>query len=223
MNKKHEGVLPTKIMQQFPSATAAATFGDWVANHVGLEQVLGLAGFFAPDFFEVKGHLFWDRHVGDDLTKVAESSTPFGSDAETVERYYNIVNLSELFLAAADLAVHQEDLVEAFGRVLEHFWSLALRTRFPDRVYRFELGRDLFDEEGLCLTFWQDRSAAKWQHLFVVYRIDHDSFDPHAVTIKEILTSEAEALREVERLNALNEGKRCEYSFQCAKYYPKGR
>jgi hypothetical protein len=158
MMKTHEGILLTKIMQQFPSATAAATFGDWVANHVGLEQVLGLAGFFAPEFIEVKGHLFWDRHVGEDLEQMVELSTPFGSDPETVERYYNIVNLAEFFLAAADQAVHKEDLIEAFGRVLEHFWSLALRARFPDRVYRFEIARDLFDEEGLCLTFWQNRS-----------------------------------------------------------------
>jgi hypothetical protein len=156
--KTHDGILMTEVMQRFPSGTAAASFGDWVANHVGLEQALGLAGFFAPEFVEVKGHTLWDRHVGEDLEKVAEPSTPFGSDPETVERYYNIVNLAEFFLASADQAVHQEDLVEAFGRVLRHFWSAALRARFPDRTYSFEVARDLFDEEGLCLTFWQRRS-----------------------------------------------------------------
>ena len=156
--KTHDGILPTEIMHQFPSATAAATFGDWVANHVGLEQLLGLAGFFVPEFVEVNGHLFWSRHVGEYIERVAELSTPFGSDAETIERYYNIVNLAEFFLAAADQAVLRNDLVEAFGRVLQHFWNSALRMRFPDRVYRFEVGHDLFDEEGLCLTFWQDRS-----------------------------------------------------------------
>ncbi|MBX3276134.1 MAG: hypothetical protein KF729_38130 [Sandaracinaceae bacterium] len=145
-------------MQQFPSGTAAATFSDWVANHVGLEQVLGLAGFLAPEFVEVKGHTFWDRQVGEDLDKRQELSTPFGSDPVTIERYYNILNLGEFFLAAADQAVYQEDLVEAFGGVLQHFWSLALGTRFPERVYRFEVAHDLFDEEGLCFTFWQDRS-----------------------------------------------------------------
>lgn len=144
-------------MQQFPSGTAAATFGDWVANHVGLEQVLGLAGFLAPEFVEVEGHLFWDRQVGEDLDKLEELSTPFGSDSETVERYYNTVNLGEFLLVAADQAVHREALVENFGRVLHHFWRLALSTRFPDRVYRFEVAQDLFDEEGLCLTFWQER------------------------------------------------------------------
>jgi hypothetical protein len=40
----HRGSLPAEIMLKFPSGTAAETFPDWVANHVGLEQVLGLAG-----------------------------------------------------------------------------------------------------------------------------------------------------------------------------------
>lgn len=158
MMKTYQGVLATNIMQQFPSATAAATFPDWVANHVGLEQMLGLAGFFAPEFVEVKGHLFWDRHVGEELAKLVEVSTPFGSDPETVERYYNVINLAEFFLAAADRAVHQDGLVEALGRVLQHFWGSALQARFPDRTYRFEVARDLFGEEGLCLTFWRVRS-----------------------------------------------------------------
>ncbi len=155
--KTYEGILPTTIMQKFSSASAAATFGDWVANHVGLEQLLGLAGIFAPEFVEVDGHLFWDRHVAEDLVKVVALTTPFGSDAETVERYYNLVNLAEFFLAAADQAVHQEELVEAFGLVLKHFWALALRARFSDRRYHVEVEHDLFDEEGLCLTFWQER------------------------------------------------------------------
>lgn len=83
--------------------------------------------------------------------------TSFGNDPRTVERYYNLVNLEEFFLAAADEAVERDDLIEAFGRVLEHFWGLALRTRFPDRVYGFEIARDLYAEEGLCLTFWRER------------------------------------------------------------------
>jgi len=68
-----------------------------------------------------------------------------------------------------------------------------------------------------------------WHHLYVVYRCDRsvlqDESVPtdHAITIKEILRSEEEAIREVDRLNALNREKGCEYSFQSAKYYPQGR
>lgn len=152
----YRGSLTTEIMLKFPSGTAAPTFAEWVANHVGLEQVLGLAGFLDPDFYEVKGHVFWDRHVAERLEQVP-LGTPFGDDSVTVERYFNTINLAEFFLLAADEAVHRNELVQGFGSLLQHFWSLALRARFPDRRYRFEIAPDLFKEEGLCLTFSQER------------------------------------------------------------------
>lgn len=68
-----------------------------------------------------------------------------------------------------------------------------------------------------------------WHHLYVVYRCDRSVLEDtgaptdHAITIKEILTSEEEAAREVDRLKALNKDKGCEYSFQSARYYPEGR
>jgi hypothetical protein len=49
-------------------------------------------------------------------------------------------------------------LRRAGQRAIEHFWSRALKERFPDRTYRFETVVDLYDEHGPCLTFWQDRS-----------------------------------------------------------------
>jgi hypothetical protein len=151
------GILTADIMFRFPSGTAAATFSEWVANHVGLEQVLGLAGLLDSDFYEVKDHLFWDRHVAERLEHIT-LETPFGNDPVTIERYFNTINLAEFFLMAADEAVHREELVQAFGRVLQYFWSTSLRARFPDRRYSFEIAPDLFKEEGLCLTFWRDRS-----------------------------------------------------------------
>jgi len=155
--KKHQGILASDIMLKFPSGTAVSAFPEWVANHVGLESVLGLAGFLDPEFFEVNGHVFWDQHVAERLAQV-QISTPFGDDSTTVERYFNTINLAEFFLAAADAAVHCDDLIHAFGLVLQQFWSRALRERFPDHQYRFEIVHDLFQEEGLCLTFWRERA-----------------------------------------------------------------
>lgn len=144
-------------MSRFPSRTAARTFSEWVANHVGLEQLIGLAGFLSPDFFEVDGHLFWDWYVVERLEQIHPLRTPFGDDPATVERYFNTMNLGEFFLASADDAVHREDLLRAFGQVLREFWGHALQVRFPDRQYQFEIAPDLFKEEGLCLTFWRVR------------------------------------------------------------------
>lgn len=76
----------------------------------------------------------------------------------------------------------------------------------------------------------------EWRHLYVVFRVDPESLasdltrergrtSPHwaGLKIKEILRTEEEAVAEVERLNALNGHKGCEYEFQSAKFYPDGR
>lgn len=67
-----------------------------------------------------------------------------------------------------------------------------------------------------------------WTHVFVVYRLDYWPSDGDrpartTITIKEVLATEDEAVREVERLMELNAEKGCEYQFQSAKYYPAGR
>lgn len=65
--------------------------------------------------------------------------------------------------------------------------------------------------------------------MFVVYRFDGDfsddrrGVDPNVVvSIKEVLDTEEEAIREVERLTSINDGRRCRYFFQSAKYYSDG-
>jgi hypothetical protein len=155
--RKGRGVLEPSLMSNFPSGTAAGTFSEWVANHVGLEQLLGLAGFLSPEFFEVEGHVFWDRYVAERLEQTRPLHTPFGDDPVTIERYFNTINLGEFFLASADEAVHQEQLLQAFGHVLREFWGHALRVHFPESEFRFEIAPDLFNEEGLCFTFWRVR------------------------------------------------------------------
>lgn len=144
-------------MELFPSGTAAATFPEWVANHAGLEQLLAIAGLLNPPFYEVRGLVVWDRHVAERLEKVRPTS-PLGDDLGSVERYFNTVNLTEFFLMGADSALENDELVEAFGEVLRHFWGAALKARFPDREYRFEIAAGLSKEEGPCLTFWQQRA-----------------------------------------------------------------
>lgn len=151
----HPGLFSPEIMLGFPSRTAAFNFGEWVANHVGLEQVIGLAGFLEPEFVEFRGHLFWNSRIPQEA---ASLRTNFGNDAETVERYFNVICLAEFFLFSADDAVDEPKLVLAFGELLRHFWGRALAARFPEREYRFEIADDLYGEEGLCLTFWQVRS-----------------------------------------------------------------
>ena len=70
--------------------------------------------------------------------------------------------------------------------------------------------------------------TSRWVHKYVVYRVDH--FHGHEgrgnpariVTIKEVLDTEAEAIAEVERLQALRSKARVEYRFQVGRYAVDG-
>jgi hypothetical protein len=154
--KEYSGILDPGIMSLFPSGTQTESFADWVANFAGLEQCLALGGMFWPSFFEINGLIFWDGDVARKIERDGPASR-FGDDPVAVEKYWNIFNLIEFHLMAADGAQSEPQLVEAFGRLLQHFWSRALAERFPGRRFEFEIGENMFDEDGLCLTFWQVR------------------------------------------------------------------
>jgi hypothetical protein len=57
--------------------------------------------------------------------------------------------------------------------------------------------------------------------VYAVVRIDGERMED-AVTIKEILPTQEEASREVERLNQLNKDKGAHYFFQVTRYFPNG-
>ncbi len=72
----------------------------------------------------------------------------------------------------------------------------------------------------------------KAEHLYAVVRFDlpvDKSLDSIVenpdifITVKELLPTQDEADREVERLNALNAGKDCVYFSTITRFYPKGR
>lgn len=154
--KKIAGVIEPRVMKSFPSGTATDSFASWIPNHAGLEQVLGVAGFLTPDFYEVSGCTFWSEDVARKLE--GRASTLLGEDRTTLERKGNLLNLEDFFLMAADSASATNELVATFGHVLEKSWGQALERAFPDRCYEFEIGVDLLGEVGLCLTFWRQRT-----------------------------------------------------------------
>ena len=61
--------------------------------------------------------------------------------------------------------------------------------------------------------------------LYVVIRVDEfeSASGDELITIKEILPTLEEAVAEVERLNKLQEGKRCHYFWRLGRYFPQGR
>ena len=61
--------------------------------------------------------------------------------------------------------------------------------------------------------------------LYVVIRVDeYESVSgDELIRIKEILPTLEQAVEEVERLNKLQEGKRCHYFWRRGRYFPQGR
>ena len=151
------GLLDRDLLLKFSTMPYAGTFSTWVGNCVRLWEVLGIAGFLSPDFFEVGEYLFWDLDVAERIAQTDPRVLPFGDDPCAFERHFNTINLARFFLTSGGKAVEQDELIHAFGRVLRHFWGLALRDRFPERRYEFEIAHGLRGEEGLCFTFWRVR------------------------------------------------------------------
>jgi hypothetical protein len=66
----------------------------------------------------------------------------------------------------------------------------------------------------------------RYVHVFAVMRHDlyvSTSDIRNAVTIVAVVPTAEEARAEVDRLSDVNAGKRCEYFWQSARYYPEGR
>ncbi len=60
--------------------------------------------------------------------------------------------------------------------------------------------------------------------VYAVVRLDRDSeVSELAVTVKEILPTQEEAEREVERLNHLQTDEMASYFWQATRYFPDGR
>ena len=62
-------------------------------------------------------------------------------------------------------------------------------------------------------------------NLYVVIRVDEfeSVSGDDLITVKEIHPTLEEAIAEVERLNRLQEGKRCHYFWRLGRYFPQGR
>ena len=59
--------------------------------------------------------------------------------------------------------------------------------------------------------------------VFAVLRMDKDAEEPElAVTVKEVVPTQEEAEREVERLNALRKDELSLYFWQPTRYFPAG-
>jgi len=60
--------------------------------------------------------------------------------------------------------------------------------------------------------------------VYAVVRLDSNAHPgPLSVTVKEVLSEEEQAAREVERLNRIKASDRVQYFWQATRFFPSGR
>jgi hypothetical protein len=151
--KTISGLVEPGILSRFPSGFPEENgYVGYVSNCVGLEGVLACAALFSPEFVEHDGAIFLSSNIENDVFNI---STRFGSSKKEVEQYNNLVCISEFFLQAGDEACEDDELIKKFAETLIYYWKVRLEFVYPDKRFEFMLEEELFDEDGLCLTFFE--------------------------------------------------------------------
>ena len=153
---KIKEILNEEIFDWYPNKYPSKSFIDSAMNLVDINSIIAVAGLFAPEFVELQGHIFLLDNVKVRIEKDEVFSSPYGKDKATIERYNNLFHLGEFFIVTASEASRDIRMLNKFGKLLIFFWSRRLKEIFPDKSFNFEIEYDLYDEDGLCLTFWQE-------------------------------------------------------------------
>lgn len=153
---KIDNILSDEIFEWYPNKYPFKSFINSVANFIDINGVISVAGLLSPQFVSYKNCIFLKENVEKKINEGSEITSPYGHDFKTIERDNNLFNLDEFFLLAADDSCDDIRLVKKFGELLEYFWSRRLKELYSDKKFQFEIAEDLYDEDGLCLTFWQE-------------------------------------------------------------------
>lgn len=146
--KKINSLVGVEFLSKFPSGFPDEIgYIGYISNLVNLEQFLACAAFLSPDFIEHRGSIFLARNVNN-------LSTRFGCDKKAVEQYNNMICLSDLFQSKE--GAYDDELIVKAGEVLMYYWKSRLEYAFPDKKFAFLLKEGLFDEDGLCITFFEE-------------------------------------------------------------------
>lgn len=153
--KFYEGNISNSLMSNYKSGTAVDSFSDWVANNANIEQFLSIAAMLDPTFYEVESRLFWSQSIAKRVEDQGLRS-PVGDEPSLAQRYLNVLNLDEFFLLGYTESQEDEKLIAALASCVENHWDRSLQLRFPSRKHIVEVQENLFDESGLCVTFFEN-------------------------------------------------------------------
>lgn len=151
--KELKSSIDIDLIEKFPSQYPNRSYFNYVSNQVGLEGFIAVSGMLSPDITEVNEHVFLKENYP---SLNGNLSSRFGNDRKTLERYVNLLCLSDFYLMAADEASDDEFWLLKQGEIIKYFWKLHLKELYPKKEFEFELTNNgLFDEDGVCLTFSQ--------------------------------------------------------------------
>lgn len=176
--RKIYGKYAKDIMRLFYSDIGATEFFSYVGNKVSLEKAIATIAILSPDFIVRDNCIFWSVNAGNydpvknEMTgfkRVEENRNILSHNRVDIERFYNNFTISQFFHSWEDLPdrsvfavnISEEDkrLCLIFAEQIKYYWTIALKEAFPTRSFEFEIGEDILDEYGVCLTFWQTEES----------------------------------------------------------------
>jgi hypothetical protein len=149
--KRYESVVSDALLEHF-AQPQGQTLMNHAANTCGMEDVLATAAVMWPTIVEDEGYVFIAEFYTQSLQRL---KTQFQHDKRKIEKWVNAWSLADFFLLADSPSVHDDTLITAFGETLRFFWSLRLKTLFPQRDFVVEVGEGIEGERGLAITFYQ--------------------------------------------------------------------
>lgn len=147
---KYESIVSSKIMEHF--VARGKTLMNHAANTCSIEKTLAAASVLCPEIIEVEGYIFISQFYNGNIDDL---KVQYNGDKRKIEMFVNSWSLADFFLLASDDLVHNDDIIEEFGKVIKYFWNLRLKELFPSREVAVEIGYEIMGERGLAVTVYQ--------------------------------------------------------------------
>lgn len=126
-------------------------------NKYTLLDHLLISSVFCPELLMINDIIFIREFYG--KTNFSHLSKECNGDATLMEKMINTQLLSYFFLLGGnfDKMAENETLLLEFGNILKYFWQNWFRKNFPERNFIIEVGKDLFPEQDLAITVYQNQ------------------------------------------------------------------
>lgn len=158
----YNGLIKKELLKEFSSYYAGLdSYFNYVGNHVTLEGVLACAGLFSPDFIEIDNRIYLLENLAfkneNEIQQYFSlAKNIVGNNPIEIQKYINRLELGNFFLMAKSPALDNDKLFDKFAETIQCFWQQRLTLLFPNRNFDFLIQEDLFGEEGLNLTFYEN-------------------------------------------------------------------